>query len=212
MLVFNFVTYVKNRKIGSTYPSIDSKPDSKAKRVLEKFCASLRRKCAAVMDSMPFIRPRSSTGLVNIIELQGRFIAKEFFFSFFDDVHWPSIRLHSILLRFSNINGITVDIPRNLFVYCTYTESKWMNGRRIHYHLIDEFSMNSIFEEAIKAVVSNTFWNWFFVRWFHVKICWLFVINSFVCEKPSIPINLDTHTHFDERQEDTENSIFVTIF
>lgn len=71
MIVFNFVSYVKNRKIGSTYPSIDTKPESSAKRILKKFRASLARKCAAVVNSMPFIRPRSSTGLSNIIELQG---------------------------------------------------------------------------------------------------------------------------------------------
>lgn len=70
-MVFNFVSYVKNRKIGSTYPSIDTKPESSAKRFFKKFRASLAQKCAAVVDSMPFIRPRSSTGLCNIVELQG---------------------------------------------------------------------------------------------------------------------------------------------
>lgn len=71
MMVFNFVSYVKNRKIGSTYPSIDTKPESRTKRLLKKFRASLAQKCAAVVNSMPFIRPRASPGLYNIIELQG---------------------------------------------------------------------------------------------------------------------------------------------
>lgn len=70
-MVFNFVAYVKNRKIGSTYPSINTKPESSAKRLLKKFRASLARKCAAVVNSMPFIRPRTSTELSNIIELHG---------------------------------------------------------------------------------------------------------------------------------------------
>lgn len=71
MIVFNLLTYVKNRKIGSTYPSIDTKPESRAKRFLKKCRASLAQKCAAVVNKMPFIRPRNSTGLSNIIELQG---------------------------------------------------------------------------------------------------------------------------------------------
>lgn len=70
-MVFNFVTYVKNRKIGSTYPSIDAKPESSTKRFLKKFRASLARKCAAVVNAMPFIRPRPSPDLSNSFELQG---------------------------------------------------------------------------------------------------------------------------------------------
>lgn len=70
-MVFSFVTYIKNRRIGSTYPSIDAKPDSKAKILLRKLGDSFAQKYIRVMNSMPFIRPRPSTGLINIIELQG---------------------------------------------------------------------------------------------------------------------------------------------
>lgn len=72
-MVISFVTYIKNRRIGSTYPSIDAKPDSQVKKSLKKLRESFARKCRIVMNAMPFIRPRASTGLINIIELQGMF-------------------------------------------------------------------------------------------------------------------------------------------
>lgn len=75
-MVLSFVTYMKNRRIGSTYPSIDAKPDSRVKRLLRKLGDSLTEKYIRVMNSMPFIRPRLSTGLINIIELQGMWVFK----------------------------------------------------------------------------------------------------------------------------------------
>lgn len=76
-MVISFVTYIKNRRIGSTYPSIDAKPDSQAKKTLRKLREAIAQKCMAIMKSMPFISPRVSAGLINIIELQGMF---EFWF------------------------------------------------------------------------------------------------------------------------------------
>lgn len=73
MMVLNFVSYMKNRQIGSTYPTIDVKPDSKAKKLFKKIRATLRRKCASVVNAIPFIRPTPTMALFEIIELQGRF-------------------------------------------------------------------------------------------------------------------------------------------
>lgn len=72
-MVISFVTYIKNRRIGSTYPSIDAKPDSRVKKTVKKISKSLVRACICIMNEMPFIHPRASTGLINIIELQGTF-------------------------------------------------------------------------------------------------------------------------------------------
>lgn len=70
-MVFAFVTYIKNRQIGSTYPSINGNPDSKFKKTFEKIRESLSQKCVGILNLVPFIHPRPSTGLMNTIELQG---------------------------------------------------------------------------------------------------------------------------------------------
>lgn len=72
-MVCAFVTYIKNRQIGSTYPSIDAKPDSKIKKTLKKLSTSFTQRCIEFLNSIPFIHPRPSTGLMNILELQGMF-------------------------------------------------------------------------------------------------------------------------------------------
>lgn len=79
IMVFALVTYIKNRQIGSTYPSINASPDSKTKKTLKKLRESLVQKCVRIMNSMPFIHPRPSTGLINIIELQGMLRIHQFF-------------------------------------------------------------------------------------------------------------------------------------
>lgn len=70
-MVLAFITYYKNRKIGSTYPSINTKPDSKFKKAFKKIRESFVQKCAGFMNSMPFVRPKPCTELINAIELQG---------------------------------------------------------------------------------------------------------------------------------------------
>lgn len=70
-MVLAFITYMKNRRIGSTYPSIDSKPDSKFKKAFKKVQQSFVRKCANFMNSMPFVRPKPCSELINAIQLQG---------------------------------------------------------------------------------------------------------------------------------------------
>lgn len=72
-MVLNFVTYIKNRQIASTYPSIDSKPDSKAKKFFKKFRETVARKCNAVVNAIPFIRSKASNEFdeFDFLELQG---------------------------------------------------------------------------------------------------------------------------------------------
>ncbi|XP_031636728.1 phosphatidylinositol 4-kinase type 2-alpha isoform X2 [Contarinia nasturtii] len=70
MVVISLVAYMKNRRIGSTYPSIDAKPDSKVKKTFRKIREAFVQKCIIIFNSVPFIHPRASTGLINIIELQ----------------------------------------------------------------------------------------------------------------------------------------------
>lgn len=72
-MVLNFVTYIKDRQIASTYPSIDSKPDSKAKKLFKKFRETITRKCNAVVNAIPFIRARASNEFdeLDFLELQG---------------------------------------------------------------------------------------------------------------------------------------------
>lgn len=72
-MVWAFVTYIKNRQIGSTYPSIDAKPDSKFKKTLKKLGESLSQRCVNILNLIPFIHPRPCTGLINILDLQGMF-------------------------------------------------------------------------------------------------------------------------------------------
>lgn len=70
-MIVNLKNYIKNRRIGSTYPSIDTKPDSKAKKVLKKVGAYLFCKYIDAFNAIPFIHPRPAIGLINAIELQG---------------------------------------------------------------------------------------------------------------------------------------------
>lgn len=62
------MTYIKNRRIGSTYPSINEKPESKVKKTLRKIREALIQKCIDMMK--PLVRPQPTTGWIDI-ELKG---------------------------------------------------------------------------------------------------------------------------------------------
>lgn len=73
-MVFNVKTYIKDRRIRSTYPSIDAKVDSATVKTLRKIRAYLLGKCVAVLSVVPLvIRPRPRDGVIDDFEILGMF-------------------------------------------------------------------------------------------------------------------------------------------
>ena len=171
-MVISFVTYIKNRRIGSTYPSIDAKPDSQAKKTLRKLRESIAQKCIAIMNAMPFISPRVSTGLINIIELQGMF---ELFFV----MRKPFTKRYQI--------GFSCFLPWNLVLKGTVRPIRW-SCTSIDTFLAISNALKSTtyfnFEPLVTLFCITTFSNsWIcqaqlFKIQFQLTDCYIYIANS----------------------------------
>lgn len=70
-MLFGFVTYVKHRRIGSAYPSINAKPATKALKNKTKIGVYLTAKLVKFMHSLSLPRYKDVIVLGNTIELKG---------------------------------------------------------------------------------------------------------------------------------------------
>lgn len=70
-MIFGFVTYVKNRRIGSTYPTINAKPATKALKAEKKIRVYLLAKLVKLVNALPLPRYKDAIIVGNTIELNG---------------------------------------------------------------------------------------------------------------------------------------------
>lgn len=60
MIFANLSEYVKNRRYASTYPSINTKPDTKVKKTLRKVQCYLIGNCVKMFNTVTLKRPKSA--------------------------------------------------------------------------------------------------------------------------------------------------------
>lgn len=172
-MVISFVTYVKNRRIGSTYPSIDAKPESQATKTLRKLREAIAQKCIAIMNAMPFISPRVSTGLINIIELQGMF--QLFFRKRKPLVKWRQIEFsfflpwNSVLVSTKNKHSSADSVVVDTFLAISNTLKSTTH-----------FNFESLATFSFKTMLSNS---WvcraqLFKIQFKLTNCYIYIVNS----------------------------------
>lgn len=70
-MLFRFVTYVKNRRNGSPYPSINAKPGTKAQKTEKKIRVYVLAKLKKFVNSLPLPRYKDAIITGNTIELKG---------------------------------------------------------------------------------------------------------------------------------------------
>lgn len=70
-MLVGFVSYVKSRHIGSTYPSINARPSTKALKTEKKIRRYLLAKLKKVVNALPFLRYKDTIIMGNSIELKG---------------------------------------------------------------------------------------------------------------------------------------------
>lgn len=70
-MLFGFVAYVKNRRVGSTYPSINAKPATKTLKTEKKRSVSSLAKLVKFVNVLPLLRCKDSIVTGNVIELKG---------------------------------------------------------------------------------------------------------------------------------------------
>lgn len=74
-MIFGFVTYVKNRRIGSPYPIINARPATKALKTEKKIRIFSLAKLVKFVNTLPLLRYKDATIIMgNTIELMGTFI------------------------------------------------------------------------------------------------------------------------------------------
>lgn len=74
--MLGFVTYVKNRRIGSAYPSINAKPSTKALKTEKKIRVYLLSKLVKCVNALPMLRYRDPIIMGDTIELSGTCICR----------------------------------------------------------------------------------------------------------------------------------------
>lgn len=70
-MVINLAAYLKNRRIGSTYPCINAKPASKSTKTVKKIQSTLIGKCVTLINAMNFRRHKVKGLIGSTIEMQG---------------------------------------------------------------------------------------------------------------------------------------------
>lgn len=69
MIITRVADYIKDRRLGSVYPCIDTKPDSKVIKTIRKIQCSVIANCVKMYNAFRTIRHKPIMGL----ELCGRF-------------------------------------------------------------------------------------------------------------------------------------------
>lgn len=129
-MLFGFVAYVKNRRVGSTYPSINAKPTTKTlKTEKRRSVSSLAKlvKLEKLVNVLPLLRCKDSIITGNVIELKGTCIVHCSFQSF----SWSKNRKRKKKKKrfgYSN-SGLTAWLltdPYRNFVWCFLNDSHYL--------------------------------------------------------------------------------------
>lgn len=74
-MLLGFVAYMKNRRVGSTYPSINARPATKTLKTEKRRSRNSLAKLVKFVNVLPLLRCKDSIITGNVIELTGTCIA-----------------------------------------------------------------------------------------------------------------------------------------